>query len=78
MHVTFWCSAAAVYWPTKYQLITALFGWLFRFYFPASEAPSHTVPVITSAYSTNLLLPYTQSDRLRPQKFNKSQSFVLV
>ena len=58
--------------------ITALFRWFFSLLLPASEATSHTVPFITSAYSTNLLLPYTQSDRLRPQKFNKSQSFVLV
>ena len=54
--------------------ITALFGWLFSLLLPASEAPSHTVPFITSAYPTNLLSPHIQSDRLRPQKFNKSQS----
>ena len=57
---------------------TALFRWLFSLLLPASEANSYMVPFITSAYSTNLLLPYRQSDRLRPQKFNKSQSFVPV
>ena len=29
---------------------------------------------MTSAVSTNLLLPHIQSDRQRPQKFNKSLS----
>ena len=53
---------------------TARFWCFFRCYLPASEAVPHQVPFMTSAVSTNLLLPHIQSDRQRPQKFNKSLS----
>ena len=53
---------------------TDLYFCFFRCYLPASEVVPHQVPFMTSAFVTNLLSPHIQTDRLRPQKFNKSQS----